>query len=142
MASHAPSLNLLIHIGTVIRMESVPTKTGTPMVRISYSVTDKWKDRTTGEMRELSEYFNIALFGEQAKYAENNAVVGSVVFVKGSLRTKLYKDKSGVEKKSREPNVMEFSVFGSKPSDRPASQSAPSIDQPIPVGDFNDDIPF
>ena len=144
MSSHSPNVNFLMHVGTVIRVKSLATKSGDPMVSVSYKTTDRWKDKKTQEYKEACEFFNITLFDDLAAYAENNVSVGSIVFLKGSLRTRKYTNKDGVEVTAREPQVAELSVLSGAAAARPSNPAMPAsqLDRDIPTNDFDDEIPF
>jgi single-strand DNA-binding protein len=132
------------------------------MTNIAVATTDKWKDKTSGEQKEATEWHRIAFFGKLAEIAGQYLKKGSQVYIEGKLRTRKWTDKEGVEKYTTEIIADTMQMLGSRqgmggnaPSDdgygapaarqggsgeagasRPASKPAPNF------SDMDDDIPF
>lgn len=64
--------------------------------------TEKWKDRSTGEKREKTEWISISAFGPLADIAAQYLNKGSKVFVSGKFRTRKWQDQSGQDRYSTE----------------------------------------
>jgi single-strand DNA-binding protein len=98
------SLNKVQIIGNLGRDPEVRhTQDGKPIVNLSVATSESWKDRTTGERKERSEWHRVVIFNEGlAKVAEQYLKKGSTVYLEGQLQTRKWTDKDGVEKYSTE----------------------------------------
>ena len=97
----AGSVNKVILIGTLGRDPEVRRfPSGGQVVSFSIATTDSWRDKATGERKEKTEWHNIQIFNEQlGKVAEQYLKKGSKVYVQGSLQTREYTDKDGIQRK-------------------------------------------
>ena len=138
------------------------TANGGAVCEIRVATTEEWKNRTTGNREEHTEWHRITFFGKLAEIVGEYASKGRQVFVEGRIRTEKY-EKDGIERYSTKIIGDEFKLLGPPPGDRgesTAPRSAPpsrgtsqrsepartqSRGQPAPAGanDFHDDdIPF
>ena len=137
---------------------------GDAVANIRVATTDKWKDKASGESKEQTEWHRISFFGRLAEIAGEYLKKGSQVYVEGSLRTRKWTDKEGVEKYSTDirGDVMQMlgsrsgmgdggNASGSREAREPAmSAGAPSGAKAAAAGkkgggkfdDMDDDIPF
>ena len=81
---------------------------GDKVANLRLAVTEKWKDRDSGERREATEWISIAAFGPLAGIAEQYLRKGSKIFVAGKWKTRKWTDQQGVEKYSTEIVVGRF----------------------------------
>ncbi len=97
----AGSVNKVILIGNLGRDPEVRRfPSGGQVVSFSIATTDSWRDKTTGERKDKTEWHNIQIFNEQlGKVAEQYLKKGSKVYVQGSLQTREYTDKDGIQRK-------------------------------------------
>jgi single-strand DNA-binding protein len=161
------SVNKVIIVGNLGRdPETRYMPSGDAVTSIAVATTDSWKDKTTGEKKEQTEWHRISFFGKLAEIAGQYLKKGSQVYVEGSLRTRKYTDKDGVEKYATEIRGDVMQMLGSRqgmgggapaddsygggysaPQQRPqqsgsASRPAPQ-QRPAPsFSDMDDDIPF
>jgi single-strand DNA-binding protein len=153
------SVNKVILVGNLGRdpeMRYLPS--GEAVVNLALATTDKFKDKS-GEMKEATEWHRISFFGRTAEVCGQYLKKGSQIYVEGSLRTRKYTDKDGVEKYATEIRGDRMQMLGSKGSggmadmdDAGYSQAAPKPQQrpsapaqrPASSGfdDMEDDIPF
>jgi single-strand DNA-binding protein len=100
----AGSVNKVILVGNLGRDPEVRhTQDGKPIVNLSLATSESWRDRTTGERKEKTEWHRVVIFSEGlAKVAEQYLKKGSTVYIEGQLQTRKYTDKDGVEKYSTE----------------------------------------
>lgn len=76
---------------------------GEPVVNFSVATSESWKDKKSGERMERTEWHRIAIFNESlAKVAEQYLRKGSKVYLEGSIQTRKWTDKDGIEKFSTE----------------------------------------
>jgi single-strand DNA-binding protein len=135
------------------------------------ATTDRYKDKQTGEMKEATEWHSISFFAKLAEIAGQYLRKGSQVYVEGSLRTRKYTDKNGVEKYATDIRADSMQMLGSRqgmggPSDdgggggggggyaprqaAPARPAAAPASRPAAAAkpaasnfdDMDDDIPF
>jgi single-strand DNA-binding protein len=139
------SVNKVIIVGNLGRdPETRYTSSGDALCNIAVATTDKWKDKQTGEQKEQTEWHRVSFFGKLAEIAGQYLRKGSQVYIEGSLRTRKYTDKDGVEKYSTEIRADSMQMLGNRPDAQPAPQQrqAPQR-QPAPqFDDINDPIPF
>ncbi|WP_341685497.1 single-stranded DNA-binding protein [Limnohabitans sp.] len=161
------SVNKVIIVGNLGRdPETRYMPSGDAVTNINVATTDRYKDKQSGEMREATEWHRISFFGKLAEIAGQYLKKGSQVYVEGSLRTRKYTDKDGVEKYATEIRAETMQMLGGRqgmgaPSDggdgydaprsapaarpaAPAARPAPAAARPAPGGfdDMDDDIPF
>lgn len=139
------SVNKVIIVGNLGRdpeMRSFPS--GDQVANVTIATTDKWKDKQTGEAKENAEWHRVVFNGRLAEVVGQYLRKGSQVYVEGSLRTRKWTDKDGVEKYSTEIRAYEMQMLGSKPEGQQSAPAAPL--KPSPRNeDFGDDesrIPF
>lgn len=152
------SLNLAQIIGNIGREpESRYMPSGECVTSISVATTDKWKDKATGESKEQTEWHKVTFFGKLAEIARDYLKKGSPVYVSGSIKTRKYTDKDGVEKYATEIKGDTLQMLGrnedtakdDEPRHAAARNPAPAARQQSrpaqqrqPVNDLDDNIPF
>jgi single-strand DNA-binding protein len=76
---------------------------GRPVVNLRVATSENWRDRSTGERRERTEWHRVVIFNEGlAKVAENYLRKGSKIYVEGQLQTRKWQDQSGQDRYSTE----------------------------------------
>jgi single-strand DNA-binding protein len=124
---------------------------GSAVTNIRIATSESWKDKTSGEQQERTEWHNVVFFGRLAEIAAEYLRKGSQVYVEGSLRTRKWEGKDGVERYTTETVASEMQMLGgrsgggSAPSSAPSQQSQRSSapeSSSGPADDFDDDIPF
>ena len=161
------SVNKVIIVGNVGKDPEVRRMTnGDAVVNLSVATSESWKDKSSGERKEKTEWHRIVIFNPNlAKVAESYIRKGSKIYLEGSLQTRKWTDQQGVEKYSTEVVLQGFNStltmldgrggggggsFGDEPggdfgSSGPVS-SAPR--RAVAAGgggrnnDMDDDIPF
>lgn len=118
----AGSMNKCMFIGNLGRDPEVRTmQDGKKVANISLACSESWKDRTSGEKKERTEWIRIVAFGPLADIAERYLKKGSKVYVCGQMQTRKYKDKDGHEKYSTEIVLQgfggELQILDGKPAD-------------------------
>lgn len=89
------SINKVILVGNVGRVDVRETSAGV-VVEISLATSDKFKDKTTGEQREITEWHKVVFFKRLAEIVQKYITKGSLLYVEGSLKTSKYQ-KDGVD---------------------------------------------
>ncbi len=117
----AGSVNKVILVGNLGRDPEVRhTQDGRPIVNLSIATSETWRDKSSGERKEKTEWHRVVIFNENlAKVAEQYLKKGSTVYIEGQLQTRKYTDKDGVEKYSTEVVLQNFrgelTMLGGKP---------------------------
>jgi single-strand DNA-binding protein len=157
------SVNKVIIVGNLGRdPETRYMPSGDAVTNITVATTDRYKDKQSGEMKEATEWHRISFFGKLAEIAGQYLKKGSQVYVEGSLRTRKYTDKDGVEKYATEIRADTMQMLGSRQgmgggggaeeggysrpaapaAQRPAAAPAAKPAAPSGFDDMDDDIPF
>jgi len=106
----AGSVNKVILVGNLGRdPESKSFQNGGKVVNLRIATSESWKDRTSGERREKTEWHSVAIFNEPlANTAERFLRKGSKVYIEGQLQTRKWQDQSGQERYSTEIVLQKF----------------------------------
>lgn len=100
----AGSVNKVILIGNLGADPEVRRlNSGDPVVNLRIATSEQWRDKTSGERREKTEWHNVVIFNEQlAKVAENYLRKGSKIYIEGQLQTRKWTDRDGNDKYTTE----------------------------------------
>ncbi|MEB6533235.1 single-stranded DNA-binding protein [Pantoea stewartii] len=134
---------------------------GGAVANITLATSESWRDKQTGENKEVTEWHRVVLFGKLAEVAGEYLRKGSQVYIEGQLRTRKWQDQGGQERYTTEVLVNVGGVMQmlggkqespgkpqSQPqqqrNNRPAPQQQPQSQQANnePPMDFDDDVPF
>jgi len=104
------SVNKVILVGNLGRDPEVRTLTsGDRVASFTMATSETWRDRTSGERREKTEWHRVSIFNDNlVKVAENYLKKGSKIYLEGALQTRKYTDASGVERQSTEIVLQKF----------------------------------
>lgn len=158
------SVNKVILIGNLGKDPEVRyLPSGAAICNVTIATSRQWKDKTSGERQEETEWHRVTFFDRMAEIAGEYLKKGRPVYVEGRLKTRKYTDKDGVEKYTTEITATEMQLLGGResgggggggddmgesrparsapprapaPSQRPAAKSSTGFD------DMDDDIPF
>ena len=109
------SVNKWIGIGNLGRdPESRYTASGEAICNFSIACTETWKDKQTGERKEMTEWVRISAFGKLAEICSQYLKKGSQVYVEGSLRTRKWQDKEGQDRYTTEIRADQMQMLGSR----------------------------
>ncbi|ORM75224.1 ssDNA-binding protein [Pantoea wallisii] len=75
---------------------------GGAVANITLATSESWRDKQTGENKEMTEWHRVVLFGKLAEVAGEYLRKGSQVYIEGQLRTRKWQDQSGQEKYTTE----------------------------------------
>ncbi len=106
----AGSVNKVILIGNLGRDPEVrSTQDGTKIVNFTLATSENWRDKSSGERRERTEWHRVVIFNENlARIAEQYLRKGSSVYVEGQLQTRKWTDQQGQEKYTTEVVLQRF----------------------------------
>ena len=150
------SMNKVILIGNLGRNpEARRLSNGDPVVTFSVATSESWKDKSSGERRDRTEWHNVVVFNEGlCKVAEGYLRKGSKVCVEGQLQTREYADKDGANRKITEVVLQryrgELTLLGDRGEREERSDRAPPREiwltrldaARAPQRPLDDDIPF
>jgi single-strand DNA-binding protein len=97
-------VNKVIIVGNLGRDPEVRRlNSGDSVCNLRIATSDTWRDKSTGEKREKTEWHQVVIFNENlVKVSENYLKKGSKVYIEGALQTRKWTDQNGVEKYSTE----------------------------------------
>jgi single-strand DNA-binding protein len=100
----AGSVNKVILVGNLGRDPEVRTfQNGGKVVNLRIATSERWRDKSSGEQKERTEWHSVAIFNEPlAKVAEQYLRKGSKVYLEGQLETRKWQDQSGADRYSTE----------------------------------------
>jgi len=106
----AGSVNKVILVGNLGRDPEVrSTQDGTKIVNFSVATSERWRDRTSGEQRERTEWHRVVIFNENlGRIAEQYLRKGSSVYLEGQLQTRKWTDQGGQERYTTEGVLQRF----------------------------------
>ena len=82
---------------------------GDRMASFSVATSETWRDRTSGERKEKTEWHNVTIFNDNlVKVAENYLKKGAKVYIEGALQSRKYTDKTGAERTATEIVLQKF----------------------------------
>ena len=143
------SVNKVIIVGNLGRDPEMRTfPSGDQVANVTIATTDKWKDKQTGEMKEATEWHRVVFNGRLAEVVGQYLRKGSQVYVEGSLRTRKWTDKQGIERYSTEVRADDVQPLGARPEGAGGGSRQPQGqgNEPQPVGalppDMDDDLPY
>ncbi len=164
------SVNKVILVGNLgADPETRYLPSGDAVSNIRLATTDRYKEKGSGEMKEMTEWHRVAFFGRLAEIANEYLKKGSSVYIEGRIRTRKWTDQAGQERYSTEIVADQMQMLGGRggpmsaggddgggyqreqPAERPARAArapapAPASRPSAPAGggfdEMDDDIPF
>jgi single-strand DNA-binding protein len=165
------SVNKVTLIGNLGRDPEVRyAPSGSAICNVAIATSRSWKDKTSGERQEETEWHRVVFYDRLAEIAGEYLKKGKSVYIEGRLKTRKWTDKDGVEKYTTEIIAQEMTMLGGREgggggggddgySDQPQARaeaprrSAPPPRAPAPrpappqktstgFDDMDDDIPF
>ena len=133
---------------------------GDAVANIRMATTESWKDKNTGERKEITEWHRVVFYRKLAEIVEKYLKKGSAVYIEGRIRTRKWQDKEGQERYTTEIEANEMQMLGSRQSasssggeaefggsmpSQPAPSNAAARSAPAkssPFDDMDDDVPF
>lgn len=147
----AGSLNKVTLIGNLGADPEIRTfGNGGKVCNLNIATSETWRDKTSGERREKTEWHTVAIFSEGlVGICEQYLKKGSKVYIEGALQTRKWQDQSGNDRYSTEVVLQGYGGTMLMLSGRPDSggyseqASDPGGSAPAPENnDLDDEIPF
>ena len=150
------SVNKVTLVGNLGRDPEIRAmQNGDKIVQLSVATSDRWKDKSSGEQRERTEWHRVVIFNDAlGRIAEQYLKKGSTVYLEGQLQTRKWTDQqSGQEKYTTEVVLQrykgELTLLGSRPENQVENQynntqidQTEQIREPSIASDLDDEIPF
>jgi len=136
---------------------------GGAVANLSIATSETYKDKATGQPKEVTEWHRVVMYGKLAEIAGEYLRKGSKCYIDGKLKTRKWQDQQGIERYTTEIVANELQMLDSNPGQqggqsnsnqgqKPQQQNAapqnsgyqsnkPAATQQPPI-DFSDDIPF
>ncbi|MGJ8529697.1 single-stranded DNA-binding protein [Maritalea sp.] len=162
----AGSVNKVIIVGNLGADPEVRnTQDGRPIVNLRIATSESWRDKSSGERREKTEWHRVVIFSEGlCRVAEQYLKKGSTVYIEGQLQTRKWQDQDGNDRYSTEIVLQGFNSTltmlggrsdnndgasnyggggGSRSNDAGGGGNRPQASAPaFDGGGMDDDIPF
>ncbi len=107
------SLNKATIIGNAGKDAEVRyTGTGKAVATFSVATTDSWKDKTSGQMQEKTEWHNIVAWERLGEICGEYVKKGVRVYIEGRIQTRSYDDKEGIKRYSTEIVASDMILLG------------------------------
>lgn len=154
------SVNKVILVGNLGADPEVRYMTnGDAVANIRMATTESWKDKASGERREMTEWHRVVFYRRLAEIVGQYLKKGSPVYVEGRIRTRKWQDKEGQERYTTEIEATEMQMLGSRQGQGDPSSSSsygggeaaprasyggakPTQAKKAAFEDMDDDIPF
>lgn len=146
------------------------TAGGTAVTNVNIATSETWRDKSSGEMQERTEWHRVVFFARLAEIAGEYLRKGSKVYVEGRIQTRKWQGQDGQDRYTTEIVANEMQMLDSRGAGQGGSApfgggqrsqgggqnsgggqrgSQPQYQQPQPAGgdpgfddDLDDDIPF
>ncbi len=160
----ARGVNKVILVGNLGKDPEVRySPNGGAVANITLATSESWKDKTSGEKQEKTEWHRVVFFGRLAEIAGEYLKKGAQIYIEGRLQTRKWQDKEGKDRYTTEIVAGEMQMLGSREgrggsaaefdqsadeghsrggSRAPATASSGGGKPSAPPSDFDDDIPF
>jgi len=121
---------------------------GTKKISFSLATTESYRDKTTNEWKDITEWHNIVGY----RYlAERNIAKGDLIFVEGKIKLRKYKDKEGNDRYVTEIVAEKINMLsrnqagenrGTETSTSDSTQTNDTSPAPNESAEADDDLPF
>lgn len=149
------SINKVILVGNLGQDPEIrSTQDGREIASFSIATSESWKDKTSGEKKEKTEWHRIVIFSQGlVGIVKSYVKKGTKLYIEGSLQTRKWTDKDGVEKYTTEIvlqnynstlQILDSKGSGSFNQDSNSSSNSYSNNNSnnIAIEENDDEIPF
>jgi single-strand DNA-binding protein len=141
-------INKVIVIGHLGKDPEMTTAGTFKVANCSIATSERYKDKTTGETKTITEWHRVVFFNRLAEIAGDFLKKGSAVYIEGKLKTEKYTDKQGVERYTTKIIANNLQMLGGKTNDdvpnnnNSSAKAASNNNSSTDAQYFNDEIPF
>jgi single-strand DNA-binding protein len=106
----AGSVNKVILVGNLGRDPEIRrTQDGRPIANLRVATSESWRDKTSGERREKTEWHSVVIFNEGlCRIAEQYLKKGAKVYIEGQLQTRKWQGQDGQDRYTTEVVLQGF----------------------------------
>lgn len=161
MARGINKVILVGHLGKDPEVRYSPD--GGAVANITLATSESWKDKTSGEKQERTEWHRVVFFGRLAEISGEYLKKGAQIYVEGRLQTRKWQDKEGKDRYTTEIVAGEMQMLGSREGNAASGNASANTRSSAPAqnggtakpaaaaqaktaatapDDFDDDIPF
>ena len=115
---------------------------GDAVANFTFATSETWKDKTSGEKKEKTEWHRIVAFGKLAENCGKYLTKGSQIFLEGRLQTRKWTDKDGNKKYTTEIIAGEVQFLTPKGERTDGQRQESQGSTAVPTNATDDDIPF
>ena len=109
------SVNKVIIVGNLGKdVDLRYTASGDAIAYLSVATSESWKDKESGQKKEVTEWHRCSCFGKLAEICGQYLKKGAQVYIEGSLRTRKWTDKDGQERYTTEIKCDQMKMLGSR----------------------------
>ncbi|HDR9339661.1 single-stranded DNA-binding protein [Burkholderia multivorans] len=87
---------------------------GDAVANIRLATTDRYKDKASGEFKEMTEWHRVAFFGRLAEIVSEYLKKGSSVYIEGRIRTRKWQGQDGQDRYSTEIVADQMQMLGGR----------------------------
>lgn len=122
------SFNKIIIVGNLGRDPELRyTPQGTAVCSFSIATNERKKDKT-GELQDITTWFRVTLWRNQAELASKYLTKGSPVYIEGHLRVEEWKDREGAQRYTLEVQGTDMQFIGGGRGDEYSSADSGRTD--------------
>ncbi|MFX1671253.1 single-stranded DNA-binding protein [Paraburkholderia sp. A2WS-5] len=111
------SVNKVILVGNLGAEPEVRyLPSGDAVANIRLATTDRYKDKASGEFKEMTEWHRVAFFGRLAEIVSEYLKKGSSVYIEGRIRTRKWQAQDGTDRYSTEIVADQMQMLGGRSS--------------------------
>lgn len=141
------SVNKVILVGCLGRDPETRTmQNGKRVVNISIATSEVWKEKSTGERKERTEWHRVVIFNEHlVAVAENYLKKGSKVYIEGQVETRSWESDGGKKYTTEivlRPFRSELTMLDGRSGEAMDNPESPTPSPQPPVDDLESEIPF
>ncbi|MFC1659442.1 single-stranded DNA-binding protein [Pseudomonadota bacterium] len=137
------SVNKVILIGNVGKDPEIRSMSnGREVTSFGLATTEYWKDKTTGERRDKTEWHNIVVFSPGLiNIIKNYVKKGSKLYIEGTLQTRKWTDNSGAERRTTEVVLQGFNCTMQMLDSRSSGESSFNTADNSSSDNYNENSP-
>lgn len=143
MARGVNKVILIGNLGTEPEVRHMPS--GGAVANLTIATSEQWKDKQTGDMQDRTEWHKVVFYARLAEVCRDYLHKGSKVYIEGSLRTRKWQDKNGLDRYTTEIVGQNMQMLDSKgqTSQAPSNMDSMPGSEPLASESFEEDeIPF
>lgn len=112
------SVNKVILVGNLGRDPEIRySPNGGAICNVSIATTRQWKDKSSGERREETDWHRIVMFNRLAEIAGEYLKKGRSIYIEGRLQTRKWQDKDGKDQWTTEVVADQMQMLGGRGED-------------------------